>query len=158
MEQANFKLRHSIEPYIGLPVIFGIIGIFAAYIGFTKNDWGGFISILVAFVLLFIATVIFGLRYRIWLTANTIHMQTSTWNNRRNITSINISEISSIANETSDMHTLAKLGRPFRRIAVYDQKHQKYIDISLKHFVRSDIKKLLQEIHKQRPDISIPAN
>lgn len=46
--------------------------------------------------------------------------------------------------------------RPFRRIAIYyrdDDSNEKYFDISLNHFPVKDVRRMLQEISLQRPDI-----
>jgi len=48
--------------------------------------------------------------------------------------------------------------RPFRRITIYAEGAEitKFIDVSLKHFVAEDIRKLMRKIHDNRPDLSLP--
>jgi hypothetical protein len=82
----------------------------------------------------------------------------ATWNFKPNVRSIKIANISSIQQEVSNARTAASLRRPFRRIAIYapSKDGTDFIDISLKHFVHADIKKLLEIIRSKRPDLSVP--
>jgi hypothetical protein len=63
-------------------------------------------------------------------------------------------DISLVRTETSP-----ERGRVLRRIAIYsnlDSKNPKFVDVSLKHFVPEDIRKLMDAIHKERPDLVLP--
>jgi hypothetical protein len=47
---------------------------------------------------------------------------------------------------------------PADRIAIYagHGSEEKHIDVSLRHFVTSDIRQLLRAIHDKRPDLTLP--
>ena len=158
MNDHNFALRHNITPYIGFPIILSPILFLSSYVGITKNDWGGFWAFLLIFCAFFPAYVLFSLRYRVWIADDALHMQAATWNFKPNVRSIKIANISSIQQEVSNARTAASLRRPFRRIAIYapSKDGTDFIDISLKHFVHADIKKLLEIIRSERPDLSVP--
>jgi hypothetical protein len=57
--------------------------------------------------------------------------------------------------EKSDLATMLSFRRPTRRITIYG-KDQQHLDVSLKHFVMADIRRLMQEIKKERPDLTLP--
>jgi hypothetical protein len=154
-----FKLRHSMRPFSGLWFILFFVLVLTIFVGITNSDWGGFVAALIVCCVCIPVLIAFNMRYRVWLSdGDTLHMQASTWNNRANTTSIKISEITSISLETSNVQTAAALRRPFRRLAIYSERHgqTKWIDVSLKHFVKSDIQKLLDIIKSKRPDLTIP--
>jgi len=147
------------RPFSGLGFILFVVLALTVFVGIMNSDWGGFGAALVICCVCIPVLIIFSMRYRVWLSdGDTVHMQASTWDNRANITSIKISEITSIRLETSNVQTAAALRRPFRRVTIYSEKHgqTKWIDVSLKHFVRSDIQKLLDIIKTKRPDLAIP--
>jgi hypothetical protein len=85
-------------------------------------------------------------------------MQAATWSFNSNIKSIKFANINSIQQKVSNARTAASLRRPFRRIAIYapSKEGADFIDISLKHFVHADIKKLLEIVKSERPDLSVP--
>ena len=153
-----FKLRHSVRPFYGLWMILLFVLALTVFVGIFNSDWNGFIAILVISCVCLPTLMIFNMRYRLWLTDDTLHMQASTWNHRANVHSMKISEITSVRLETSDVKTAAALRRPFRRVAIYSEERGelKWIDVSLKHFVKSDIQKLLDIIKTKRPDLAIP--
>ena len=71
---------------------------------------------------------------------------------------IKIKDISAVKQESSDALTMAKMNRPVQRITIYSDTDgvQSFIDISLKHFVADDIRRLLRAIQEQRPDLTMP--
>ena len=156
-----FKLRHSYKPYAGFVIIYLILMVVFASISFQKSDWSVFSQIVVPLAVIFTSMVLFLLflnnRYQVFLEDSVITMRAaSLTNNPRAFTSIKIEDITKIKSEVSDLHTTVKLRRPFRRIAVYDDRHEKFIDISLKHFVMEDIIQLLKVIKEKRPDLEVP--
>jgi hypothetical protein len=73
--------------------------------------------------------------------------------------SIRPDEITSVEQETSDVGTALAMRRPFRRIVIYAENPRgegKYIDVSLKHFLADDVRKLMRAIHARRPDLALP--
>jgi hypothetical protein len=74
--------------------------------------------------------------------------------------SADAADIDSIKEETSNVHTTAALRRPFRRIAIYSEQNgqAERIDISLKIFVQTDIKTLMEIIKANRPDLPVPTS
>jgi len=74
------------------------------------------------------------------------------------VTTIRISEITHIGQERSDLGTRLALRRPADRIAIYASQGaaERHIDVSLRHFVTDDIRKLLRAIHDRRSDLTIP--
>jgi hypothetical protein len=76
------------------------------------------------------------------------------------VTTIRTSDITRVAQERSDLQTRLKLRRPADRISIYGGRgdEQKHIDVSLRHFVAADIRKLMQAVHDQRPDLPLPQN
>jgi hypothetical protein len=75
-----------------------------------------------------------------------------------NLTKIETGEITDVVQETSDIQTLLTFSRPMRRIVIYARyaDRGKHIDVSLKHFVATDIRKLMKAIHDRRPDLELP--
>ena len=75
---------------------------------------------------------------------------------------IPVNEITSIKKGASFERLKSSQGitrRVFRRIAIYQEKSDgtvKFVDVSLKHFIPEDIKKLMTLIHEKRPDLEIP--
>jgi hypothetical protein len=96
----------------------------------------------------------FGMRYRIFWDNNEVIQKAVAGN----YTKIRTDEITDIVQETSDIQTLATFSRPMRRIVIYARHADggKFIDVSLKHFVAGDIRKLMRAIHDRRPDLAIP--
>jgi hypothetical protein len=74
------------------------------------------------------------------------------------LTKIKANEITNVVQETSDLQTLATFSTPMRRIAIYARHADggKFIDVSLKHFVAADVRRLMKAIHDRRPDLEIP--
>ncbi len=159
MEIQSFSLRRSLQPYVGLGIIGLILLIFTAWVGISKNDWGAFWSILVLFGIFYTIFVIFGMSYRIFYSDNVVSMKpASFFSNPSLVTKISVAKITSVEQETSNVQTLAKMSRPFRRISIYGSTSEgmKKIDVSLKHFNLDDIRKLMKIIHDLRPDLAMP--
>lgn len=72
---------------------------------------------------------------------------------------IKAADISKVVLETSNAVEIIQQRRPFRRIAIYGRgegTQEPFIDVSLKHFSETDIKKLMREIARLRPDLAMP--
>jgi hypothetical protein len=111
------------------------------------GNWSSVSSVLIVW-LFFMPVVLTGMTYRISWTTGSIRqkaMGTSTQ-------TIRISRITSVRSETSEFLSMYRALRPMRRISIYEGK--KCIDVSLKHFRKDDIQDLLDEIYRQRPDLS----
>jgi hypothetical protein len=97
---------------------------------------------------------ILGMRYRISLRDNTITQQAF---GKRNV-SISIRDVSSVGTEVSDAKTFVQMNRPMRRIVIASVRDGQAttIDVSMKHFLMADIRKLMRIIHSARPDLNVP--
>lgn len=150
----TFALRRSVQPYVGLGVIIGGIAIWILVLAYRQMDKGTAESavLLLGF---YAAWVFLGMWYRIFLRENTITMRAF---GKRNV-SIAIQEISLVGTEVSDAKTLMKMNRPMRRIVIASVRNgsTRVIDVSLKHFVMADVRKLMGIIHSARPDLKVPA-
>lgn len=153
----NLVLKKSIQPYIGFTVIFSFITILVIVTALRTEDWNIVYAMLLGWLVFYLPFVYIGLRYRIILRDGEIIQKAF----RGKDVVINTTEITHIQRETSDLLTLLSFRRPLRRIAIYAQNPQhlqsgKFIDVSLKHFMPADIRKLMQEIHNRRPDLEMP--
>ena len=72
--------------------------------------------------------------------------------------SIAIRDITSVGQETSDTKTLVAMNRPFRRITIQGSTTgvATTIDVSTKHFVAEDIRRLMHAIQQARPNLLLP--
>ena len=67
-------------------------------------------------------------------------------------------KLDSFTSNFKKQDNLATFSRPMRRIVIY-AKHAdggKFIDVSLKHFVAADVRRLMKLIHERRPDLAVP--
>jgi hypothetical protein len=69
------------------------------------------------------------------------------------------SEIEGMKYETASADEFLAQNRPYRRLVVFGhtQGQKTFIDVSLRHFRKEDIQTLMEEIAKQRPDLSLPS-
>jgi len=150
----TFWLRRSAQPYVALGLILGGIALWFLVDAYRKPDKG---TVEAAALLLacYAAFVLIGLWYRISLRDNTITQRAF---GKRNV-SISIQDITSVGTEISDLKTLVQMNRPFRRIVIAALRdgHAATIDVSMKHFVMADIRKLMRLIHSARPDLILPS-
>jgi hypothetical protein len=150
---SDFTLRRSIRPYLGgllINTVLTVMLLFAAI-----KTWN--ISWVEALVLLWVFVIAVhypDTRYRIFWINGRIKQTAAN----KDVTVIDPSSISRIAYETSDLLTFFSFRRPSQRIAVYagHGAEERHIDVSIRHFVTDDIRKLMQIIHDKRPDLIIP--
>jgi hypothetical protein len=149
----SFVLRHSVEPYVSLSIIFLGFALWGLVVGLRSNHWGAFQSGLLLCAI-YSPMVAMGLWYRISLIDGVISQRAF----RMLPVVIAISEITSVGKEVSDPATMAKMNRPFRRICINagPKGARKTIDVSLKHFWKRDIQTLMTAIHEARPDLAMP--
>jgi hypothetical protein len=149
----DFALTRSIGPYVLYLVIFSGISLLGLLDWFILHDPSVFIVSLLGWVLLS-ATQYSNTRYRIYWHEGRIEQIAAD----KSITTINVSEITRITEERSDLRTLFSLTRPSHRISIYAKgvHGMKFIDVSFKHFVVADIRRLMQEIHEERPNLALP--
>jgi hypothetical protein len=146
----DFALKRSVKPYVGELVIISMITAGMTYTALQTSTWA--LLELAGACLVFVAiTHLPDLRYRVFWRHGAVECVAT--NNQ--ITSIKASDISNVMLEKSDQATMLAQRRPIQRIIVYSKNGQ-HLDVSLKHFVMSDIKRLMQEIHNQRPDLALP--
>ena len=157
MELKQFELKHSIKPYSFVFVVICVVSISWMYITFTSNNWNAWWWPLPVLAVYLLKIYFFDLRYSIFYNEETITMQVATWfPTPRALTSIKIADITNIQEETSNLRTLVAQRRVSQRIAIYDKPHQKFIDVSLKHFVQEGTRELMNIIKARRPDLSVP--
>ena len=150
MSGQDFALKRSIRPYLGELIIVGVITIGIIYIAIRTSTPALLEVVLVGFVLV-LATHYADFRYRVfWRNGAVERIATN-----KSITTIKATDILRVVLETSDLTTMLTLSRPKRRITIYGKDHER-LDVSLKHFVTADIRRLMQEIHNERPDLSLP--
>jgi len=157
----KLELRHSTGPYIGALVLYVLILFFliimsATHSTLTLNKLVEPIVVLATIFLIFTGVLSFiNSRYLIFTDGDALVMKSvSLFDSSKTLTSIKLSDITSIRKEMSDVNTAAQLRRPFRRIAIYSD--DSFIDVSLKHFKTGDVRKLMDEIRSRRPDLVVP--
>jgi hypothetical protein len=149
----EFALTRSIYPYSAYIVIcIGLIclGIFD---WLKIHDPGAFeVALLVSAG--FLAASYGDTRYRIFWRDGEIKQISAN----KYVTTIRASEITRIGQERSDLRARLAVRRPADRIAIYagHGSEERHIDVSLRHFVASDIRQLLHAIHDKRPDLTLP--
>jgi hypothetical protein len=76
----------------------------------------------------------------------------------RSVTVIDVSEITHIDRERSSVSERLLLRRPMDRIAIYGGRGEraKRIDVSMRHFMKDDIRTLIKFIHERRPELIVP--
>jgi hypothetical protein len=146
----NFALRRSFRPYMADIVIIGVIGVLFIF-GAVRNNNASILWALLFLILVGVVTRFGDLRYRVFWKDNSVERITSNGMQ----TTIAAKDISHIEYENSDLATKVRLSRPSRRITIY-AKNNDHLDVSLKHFSTYDVGRLLNEIHKQRPDLILP--
>lgn len=157
MEEKQFTLKHSVQPYAVIGGVLSIITILALVDGFLVGIWDGFLGMLVVMAVYFLKIYSYDLRYTISFNNNSVVMHVATWSDTPAAsTTIKVADITSIQRETSDLRAIATQQRVTQRIAIYDDTHKKFIDISLKHFTRDSIRQLMQTIRSLRPELQIP--
>jgi hypothetical protein len=150
MGAQDFALKRSIRPYLGELIIIGVITIGLVYTSIRTSTTGLLGVVFVGFVLV-LATHYADFRYRVfWRNSEVERIATN-----KSITTIKASDISRVVLEKSDLATMLTLRRPTRRITIYG-KDQQHLDVSLKHFIISDIRRLMQKIHEERPELILP--
>lgn len=154
-EQSQY-LRRTIAPYAGQIIILALATLGALFVSVKKNEWGLLLPIPVMWFLFLILTCI-GLKYRINWTNEKICQKASGGSK----VCIQYSEITKITSEISKPGDIFAASRPFRRIVIYAGEPQgtgKFIDVSLKHFLADDVRKLMHTIHDRRPDLTLSKN
>lgn len=146
-------LRRTVTPYVGQSTIILIVAIWTLFVSVRTGDWGFMLGLAVVLGL-FLYLVSIGLKYKIYWTSKEVCQEASGGAPVR----IKFSEIANVVAERARSGEFFSMSRPFRRIAIYGvgSDKSKFIDVSLRHFNLDDIRELLQNIHKHRPDLTIP--
>ena len=153
----TFALRRTvIGSYVLLPAIFVLITAAGIPYIIRTHDLTPVAILAVALILFVLPVIYMGLRYRIWWRDGRIVMRAGGF--AGTIVTMDVNDIARVQQETSKAQALAKMNRPFRRIAIYGKTAQgfPYIDVSLKHFNLDDVRKLMKLIHERRPDLEMP--
>jgi hypothetical protein len=130
----DFALKRSVKPYIGELVIISMITAGMIYTAIQTSTWA--LLELAGAGLVFVAiTNLPDLCYRVFWRHGSVECVAT--NNQ--LTSIKVSDISSVMLEKSNLATMLAQRRPTQRITVYSKDGQ-HLDVSLKHFVMSGIK------------------
>ena len=146
-------LRHSLVPYGTLGVVLIPVVVFCVVVSVRSGKWELFVAALVGCGI-WSLIILMMLWYRVWLEDGVIHQRAFGMSR----VSIGIDEITSVGRQVSNAAELARMNRPFRRICIEASTNvgKKFIDVSLKHFVRADIKELMNVINQARPDLVMP--
>jgi hypothetical protein len=149
----SLVLRHSIVPYRTLGAFFLVIMVWAFVESHRTGKWGEFKSAALVSGI-YSLHIVLGLWYQIGLHDGIIWQR--AFGKRR--VSIAIRDISSVGQEVSDAKTLVAMNRPFQRITIRGSTAGKAssVDVSTKHFVAADIRRLMHIIQESRPDLSLP--
>lgn len=147
-------MRRSVQPYAAFGLILVALTALMGFIWIKTRDAGALEWLPIGW--LFLGAIVFlGSRYRISFLDGVIVQRAFGAGQVR----ISTDEITKIQQETSNLGTLVRLNRPFRRITIYGGQHRgkvDYIDVSLKHFVREDVRRLMDAIKRHRPDLTTP--
>lgn len=149
-------LRRTIAPYTGQIMILTLVTFGVLFVFVKKNEWGLLLPVPVVWLLFLILTYI-GLKYRINWNDKEVYQKASGGSK----VCIQYSEITKVTSEISKPGDILAASRPFRRIAIYAGESQdtgKFIDVSLKHFVADDVRKLIRVIQDHRADLALPKN
>jgi hypothetical protein len=151
--EKEFALTRSIYPYRVYIIAGIIVTALSLFDAVTMHDIN-FIAMSGLLWLVLLATQYGNTRYRIFWHDGEIKQISAN----KYITTIDTSEIITIGQESAGLQERLRLRRPADRIAIYAEKNgkTKHIDVSLRHFVAADIRKLMHAIHEQRPDLAIP--
>jgi len=153
--EKDFALKRSIYPYSLYVVVCTGIALLGLFDWAKTRDPGIFEASLL--VTAFVAATLYGdTRYRIFWHDGEIEQISAN----KYVTTIPVSEITRIGQEKSDLRTRLSLRRPADRIAIYAEGagETKHIDVSLRHFVAADIRRLMRVIHERRPELAVPKN
>lgn len=146
-------LRRGFSPYIGEASILLLISFGALFVSMKKHDWGLAIAVCVIWLLAFVYFS-FGLKYKIFWTNEEIRQEASGGS-----VHVRYEAITKVQLEVANSAEFVSSSRPFRRITIYAEKPSgdtEFIDISLKHFNLTDIRRVLKSIHLHRPDLALP--
>jgi hypothetical protein len=151
----DMELRHTLAPVLWFPIAACIVMVAPIAGSLRVGDWSWVIGYVPACAAISGVMAWFQLSYKIWFDEKQVFQRAVGGV----ITSIQFNQITRVASEVSDVDTLVRLRRPFRRISIYGSTSEgnKCIDVSLKHFRPEDIRKLMAVIHERRPDLTLPA-
>jgi hypothetical protein len=148
------QLRRTIAPYVGQLIIFSLVTLGVLLVSVQKHVLSLILPVPIMW-LLFAFLVCIGLRYRIVWTNNEVCQRASGGSN----VCIEYGQITRITSEVSKPGEWFAASRPFRRIVIYAQGGEdKFIDVSLKHFLADDIRELMRAIRIRRPDLELPSH
>ena|SRR5579863_9401217 len=138
-KQAAFTLRHT--PWLAVLYLIGLVfGVGVILFSRQVSVWLPVFIILLVLVLVdFRHTVSYQEGMIVWKPFP------------RPTVSIKLSNITALKRETTFWRSNTR-----DSIAIYDDRNNKRIKLSLTLFTRNDIRKLLQIIHDARPDLTIP--
>jgi hypothetical protein len=148
LENSTTKLRRTPRPYVGIGVILIFVSALVALVATQLRS----IQPLIytgAMWIPYIVWLYIGSRYKVYWDEEHIFQRASGVKQ----ICISFSDIEAVQLK-SKMLSDAVAGRPFIRIEISDISNT--IDISLKHFKNSDIKRLMQVIISKRPDVYVP--
>jgi hypothetical protein len=146
----DFALRRSFQPYLGEAIIFGALSVLLVFAWMRTSNTSWLVAIIVLLVIV-LASHYADFRYRVFWRNGVIERVTSNGIH----TTIRIADISRITLEKSESSAMLTLRRPMRRVTIYAMNGD-HLDVSLRHFVVEDIRKMLQDIHKNRSDLTLP--
>jgi hypothetical protein len=151
-DEQGCALQHSVQPYVAFALPLLVVTIVGVVASAKSGQWAS-LWYLAAVWSFFLPWSFLLSRYQITWNQGEITQRAA---GGRDVT-IDIEDITRVKLEASDAATLLSFRRPFRRISIYSSDG-KFIDVSLKHFVAQDIRRLMRFIHEQRADLTLPKN
>lgn len=155
-EPVPFSLRRVYGPYAIWPIVIVLLAVvWWPYVA-NSHNWSPVLEISAVLGPLIVLIIYAMSRYRISYRNGTIVTRSGGFGGEIRI--IRIDDITRLKQEASDVHTLLKLARPSHRITIYANTPdgETFTDVSLKHFNREDVRRLIKIIHDRRPEIGMP--
>lgn len=148
------QLRRTVAPYMGQVIILSVVTLGVIFVSIHKHVLSLIFSVPIMWLLLGFLVYI-GLSYRIVWSNDEVCQRASGGSD----VCIKYGEITRITSETSKPGEWLAASRPFRRIVIHAESprgEDKFIDVSLKHFVAEDIRELMRTIRVRRPGLDLP--
>lgn len=152
--KSRFYLKQTLSPILYLPFFVSLSIPMSLFIAIKTHSWDTFWKLMLITLFFYMLCYVFARyvrQYKIFWDDDAVGMRTT--GGKEDII-ISVNKITLIRQEAS-----LERGRVFRRIAIYSQKPSgtgQFVDVSLKHFIPEDIKKLMNLIHEKRPDLEMP--
>jgi energy-coupling factor transporter transmembrane protein EcfT len=143
-------LRQTAQPYVGQIAILLLITVIIVGVAYKMDMWELIFPIPVMWILFSIPTYI-GMRYQVYWDEVGIGRVASG----EEKIFIKYDDIREIRRQKATLSEMISMSRPFRRIAIFgpSAKGEAQLNVSLRHFRREDVERLMKTIRSRRPDL-----